>query len=220
MRPLRLTSPTATRLILAPGADDNASGVAAVLEAARILAPYDLDFTVRFIAFSAEEWGLYGSRAYAAGIQGSGQRIRGVINLDMIAYADAMPEDLQIIVNPQSSWLAIVFLAGSSYGPVDATLTVNASFVYSDHSPFWDRGLPALLAIEDNPLTNPYYHQTTDTRDKLQPEFFTAAARASLGVLAELAQPIKSGYPKTPVGVNGLWVNHRVSLQVLLRPFN
>lgn len=199
------TSPTATRLSLAPGADDNASGVAAVLEAARILAPYDLDFTVRFIAFSAEEWGLYGSRAYTAGIQGSGRRIRGVINLDMIAYADAMPEDLQIIVNPQSSWLGDVFLAGSSYGPVSATKTVNASFVYSDHSPFWDRGLPALLAIEDNPLTNPYYHQTTDTRDKLQPEFFTAATRASLGVLAELAQPIKSGHPKTPVGLYGWW---------------
>ncbi|MBP1770070.1 MAG: peptidase family protein, partial [Candidatus Aminicenantes bacterium] len=147
------TSPTATRLSLAPGADDNASGVAAVLEAARVLAPYDLDFTVRFIVFSAEEWGLYGSRAYTAGIQGSGQRIRGVINLDMIAYADAMPEDLQIIVNPQSSWLGDVFLAGSSYGPVNATKTVNASFVYSDHSPFWDRGWPALLAIEDNPLT-------------------------------------------------------------------
>ncbi len=124
----------------------------------------------------------------------------------MIAYADAMPEDLQIIVNPQSSWLGDVFLAGSSYGPVSATKTVNASFVYSDHSPFWDRGLPALLAIEDNPLTNPYYHQTTDTRDKLQPEFFTAATRASLGVLAELAQPIRSGHPQTPVGLNGVWV--------------
>ena len=202
------TSPTATRLSLAPGADDNASGVAAVLEAARVLAPYDLDFTVRFIVFSAEEWGLYGSRAYTAGIQGSGQRIRGVINLDMIAYADAMPEDLQIIVNPQSSWLGDVFLAGSSYGPVNATKTVNASFVYSDHSPFWDRGWPALLAIEDNPLTNPYYHQTTDTRDKLQPEFFTAATRASLGVLAELAQPIRSGHPQTPVELNGVWVVH------------
>jgi hypothetical protein len=202
-------SPSATRQTLAPGADDNASGVAAVVEAARVLAPYDLDFTVRFIAFSAEEWGLYGSRAYAAAVQGSSQRIRGVINLDMIAYANAMPEDLQIIVNPPSSWLGDLFLAAAAYGPVDATKTVNASFVYSDHSPFWDYGKPALLAIEDNPLANPYYHQTTDTLDKLQPEFFTAAARASLGLLAELAQPIKSGYPKTPVGVNGLWVNHR-----------
>ncbi len=200
------TSPSATRQTLAPGADDNASGTAAVVEAARVLAPYDLDYTVRFIAFSAEEWGLWGSRAYAAAARSAGERIRGVINLDMIAYADTMPEDLQIIVNPASDWMADLYLAAAAaYGPLDGTKTVDASFVYSDHSPFWDNNYPALLAIEDEPLTNPYYHQTTDTLDKLQPDFFTAATRASLGLLAELAQPIKAGYPRTPTVLIGLW---------------
>ena len=196
------TSPSASRQTLAPGADDNASGTAAVLEAARVLATYPLDFTVRFIAFSAEEWGLFGSRAYATGAALAGKSIIGVINLDMIAYADGMPEDLQIIVNPASSWLADRLLdAASSYGELGATKTVDASFVYSDHSPFWDRGYPALLAIEDNPLHNPYYHQTSDTLDKLNVDFFTSASRASLGLLAELAQPIREGYPATPVGL-------------------
>jgi len=197
------SSPSASRLTLAPGADDNASGTAAVLEAARILALYPLDFTIRFIAFSAEEWGLYGSRAYAAAARQAGESIVGVINLDMIAYANAMPEDLQVIVNSASGWLADRFLdASSAYGPLGATKTVDASFVYSDHAPFWDGGYPALLAIEDNPLTNPYYHQTTDTLDKFNLDFFTSATRASLGLLAELAQPIKAGYPKTPVGLS------------------
>jgi Zn-dependent M28 family amino/carboxypeptidase len=204
------TSPSASRLTLAPGADDNASGTAAVLEAARVLAPYELDYTVRFIAFSAEEWGLYGSRAYAAAARAAGERIRGVINLDMIAYADVMPEDLQIIVNPVSEWLADLFLAAAeSYGPLAATKTVDASFVYSDHSPFWDNAYPALLAIEDDPLTNPYYHRTTDTLSTLQPDFFTASARASLGLLAELAQPVKDGYPRTPASLEGVWMIHR-----------
>jgi len=196
------TSPSASRLTLAPGADDNASGTAAVIEAARILALYPLDFTIRFIAFSAEEWGLYGSRAYAAAAGLAGDRIVGVINLDMIAYANAMPEDLQVIVNAASGWLADRFLdAASSYGPLGATKTVNASFVYSDHAPFWDGGYPALLAIEDDPLNNPYYHKTTDTLDKLNLEFFTSATRASVGLLAELAQPLREGYPMTPVGL-------------------
>jgi len=196
-------SPSASRLTLAPGADDNASGTAAVLEAARILALYPLDFTVRFIAFSAEEWGLYGSRAHAAAARQAGERIVAVLNLDMIAYADAMPEDLQIIVNPDSGWLADRFLAAAAeYGALGATKTVDASFVYSDHSPFWDNGYPALLAIEDDPLTNPYYHRTTDTLDKLNSVFFTSATRASLGLLAELAQPIRAGYPDTPVGLS------------------
>jgi hypothetical protein len=195
------TSPS--RLTLAPGADDNASGTAAVLEAARVLAPYPLDYTVRFIAFSAEEWGLWGSRAYAGYARLGGQHILGVINLDMIGYADSMPEDLQIIVNGNSTWLADLFLgAGAHYGVVGATKTVDASFVYSDHSPFWDNGYPALLAIEDNPLTNPFYHRTTDTLDTLNIDFFTSATRASVGLLAELAQPIKDGYPRTPVGLD------------------
>jgi len=197
-------STSSSRLTLAPGADDNASGTAAVLEAARILAPHPLDFTVRFIVFSAEEWGLYGSRFHAAAARTAGDRILGVINLDMIGYADVPPEDLQIIVNPGSVWLGDLFLAaGAPYGGIGGTRTVDASMVYSDHSPFWDSGYPALLAIEDMPLTNPYYHRTTDTLATLDLDFLTRAARASVGLLAELAQPIKDGYPRTPVGLAG-----------------
>ena len=132
----------------------------------------------------------------------AGDRIVGVINLDMIAYADAMPEDLQVIVNSASGWLADRFLdAATNYGVLGATKTVDASFVYSDHAPFWDGGYPALLAIEDDPLQNPYYHKTTDTLDKINLDFFTSATRASLGLLAELAQPLREGYPKTPAGL-------------------
>lgn len=211
------TSPS--RLTLAPGADDNASGTAAVLEAARVLAPYDFDFTVRFIAFSAEEWGLYGSKAYAAAARAAGRRILGVINLDMIAYADAVPEDLSLIVNGGSGWLADLFqAAGVNYGPVTGAKTVDPSIVYSDHSPFWDYGYPALLAIEDYPLHNPYYHQTTDTLDKLNLDFFTASTRAAAGLLAELAQPVKPGYPATPTGLTGKPFSYRSvfnSLQAL-----
>jgi len=196
---------------LAPGADDNASGTAAVLEAARVLAPYDFDYTIRFVAFSAEEWGLLGSRAYVTRARlGMPDSILGVINLDMIGYADAVPEDLQIIVNGESTWLADLFLAaGPSYGPVGAKRIVDASFVYSDHAPFWDGGYPALLAIEDNPLNNPYYHRTTDTLDTLDFDFFTSATRASVGLLAELAQPVRAGYPRTPAGPGAVQVSYR-----------
>lgn len=200
------TSPSSTRLTQAPGADDNASGTAAVLEAARVLAPYPLDYTVRFVAFSAEEWGLYGSRAYAAAARAAGDRIRGVINLDMIGYADVMPEDLQIIVNSESAWLADLFCAaGPHYGVVAASKMVDASIVYSDHSPFWDNGYPALLAIEDYPLSNPFYHKTTDTLATLNPDFLTAATRTAVGLLAELAQPVKEGYPRTPAHLASVW---------------
>lgn len=203
-------SPSATRQTLAPGADDNASGMAAVIEAARVLAAYPLDFTVRFIAFSAEEWGLWGSRDYAAKARAAGESIIGVINLDMIAYADAMPEDLEVIVNGRSEWLAERLIAAAAlYADLAARKTVDSSFVYSDHSPFWDSGYLALLAIEDNPLRNPYYHQTTDTIDTLNFEFFVASSRASLALLTELAQPVREGYPRTPVGLSATPVVYR-----------
>jgi hypothetical protein len=103
--------------VRAPGADDNASGVAAVMEAARILAKYPLDFTVRFIAFSAEEWGLYGSHYYSAGVRASSERIIGVVNLDMIAYADTMPEDLDIVVKGQKWGPFLALLGGYRLNP-------------------------------------------------------------------------------------------------------
>jgi hypothetical protein len=76
---------------LAPGADDNASGTAAVMEIARVLAGTAFDFTVKLICFSAEEWGLYGSRHYAQTAKSQGEKILGVINLDMIAFSDTAP---------------------------------------------------------------------------------------------------------------------------------
>ncbi len=199
------TSPSATRATLAPGADDNASGTAAVLEAARVLSGFPMDFTVRFIAFSAEEEGLYGSRNYAMKARANGENIIGVLNCDMIAYADAMPEDLEVIVDSDSEWLADRLVgAASRYADLAADKTIDPSQIYSDHSPFWDQGYPALLAIEDEPLRNPYYHQVTDTVDKLNLDFLADSSRATVALLAELAQPLKAGYPMTPVGLSAV----------------
>jgi hypothetical protein len=187
---------------IAPGADDNASGTAAVMEAARILRLYSFDFTIRFIAFSAEEWGLYGSRHYASRARNQGEKIIGVINLDMIAYADSMPEDLELIVNPYSEWMAErINLSANTYAGLPVRKIVNASFVYSDHAAFWENGYAAVLGIEDEPLANPYYHRTTDTIDTLNFDFYADSTKAALGTLSELAQPVRLGYPKTPAGL-------------------
>ncbi len=191
------------RWTLAPGADDNGSGTAAVLEAARILAGRPFDFTVRFILFSAEEQGLVGSLRYVQEKLNPAENILAVINLDMIAYADQMPEDLDIIGNRASGWLVerMAALAGV-YGPVAARKIIDASFIYSDHASFWDRGIAAVCAIEDASVPNPYYHKTTDTVDTLNFTFFQAAARGSLVSLADLSQVIRAGYPSTPGDFN------------------
>jgi hypothetical protein len=189
----------------APGADDNASGVAAVMEAARILAGYPFDFTVRFIAFSAEEWGLYGSHFHSAAARAGSERIIGVLNFDMIAYADNMPEDLDVVVNDASWWMAerTEQIAGT-YTGLAVRKIVDPSFVYSDHSPFWDQGYSAFCGIEDADVNNPYYHTPGDTVDTLNFDFFEDAAKTALAALSDLAQPVRLGYPKTPAGLEAV----------------
>jgi len=184
---------------LAPGADDNASGTAAVMEAARIFANQSFDFTVKFICFSAEEWGLYGSRNYALEARQRGEDIIGVINLDMIAYTDSIPEDLDIISNSASEWLADRIISSSiAYTTLDISKIVNPTFVWSDHSSFWDSGYSAILGIEDIYISNPYYHTTSDTIDTLNLDFTTEVVKASLATAADLAQPVNT--PQTPAG--------------------
>lgn len=188
------------RPTLAPGADDNASGTSVVMEAARVLAGMPFDFTIRFVAFSAEEWGLYGSRHYAEAARQRGERIIGMVNLDMVGFVDRAPEELETIVNPASEWMADRFgTAAATYAPLAVRKVVNASSRSSDHAPFWDAGYSALECIEDLPLTNPYYHKTTDRFETLDMTFVSAVAKAAVALVAELAQPV--GPVATPTGL-------------------
>jgi hypothetical protein len=189
------------RPAVAPGADDNASGTSAVLEAARVLAGVGFDFTVKFIAFSAEEFGLYGSAHYAQDARNRGDRILAVINLDMIGYADQLPEDLDVIANPDSEWLVDrVRSVAASYTALPIAKSVSASTRSSDHAPFWDRGYAAVLCIEDIPLKNPYYHRVTDRFETLTMSFATAAVRTAVAAVGDLAQPV--GPVATPGGLS------------------
>jgi hypothetical protein len=188
-------------LILAPGADDNASGTAAVLEIARIMRDQPFDFSVRFICFSAEEIGLVGSRHYAQTAAAAGESIVGMISLDMIGYAARTGEDLNVIANNTSGWLADLFLsAAGTYTTLPVLTSIQPSVTGSDHSSFWDQGFSAVLAIESYPLVNPYYHKTTDTLDKLDMDFAASATKAALATVAVLAQPVST--PLAPAGVS------------------
>lgn len=176
--------------LLAPGADDNASGTAAVLEIARILAGASFEYTVKFICFSAEEWGLYGSDYYARKAKNRGEKIVGVINMDMVAYTDATRKKLEIYVNSSSNWLGAKFLqAAATYAPMSISKYVDGWADWSDHWSFWDYGYYALCGIESAADWNPYYHRTTDTLDKLNLNFCVSVTKASLAAAAVLAKP-------------------------------
>jgi hypothetical protein len=185
---------------LAPGADDNASGTAAVLEIARVLAATPLDFSVKFICFSAEEWGLYGSKHYAEAAAAAQQDIVAVINMDMIAYPDRHPWRFDVISNEISRGLADRYRANAAqYAGLTVNTMIFGSWPYSDQSPFWDHGYEALCVIENEDPQNPNYHTTSDTLSTLNLDYALLAVKASLATVVDTARIVST--PAAPAGL-------------------
>ncbi len=183
---------------LAPGADDNGSGAAAVIEIARLLAPVETDYTLYFICFSAEEQGLVGSEHFAAQAALQGLDIRAVLTMDMTAYHDPAGSDL---------WIEGFYSGATSIWLMDMLESIAAGYagltVYrypsdgfgSDHVPFHDHGYPAVLSIENEWDSNPCYHRTCDRVDRLDPWLWsriTAANAIAAGQLAQVRDPAGS----------------------------
>ncbi len=170
----------------APGADDNGSGTVAVLEAARILAPFDFDYTIRFAAWDEEEIGLVGSHAYAQSAFDQGHQILGVLNLDMIAWDSDNDYTYTIATNSLSQAFTNDYIATTAlYQP---QFTHNYYYTTaSDHASFWEFGYPAFLAIEDWYDFNAYYHTTNDDIPILNMDYFVAFVRSAIANLAAQA---------------------------------
>jgi hypothetical protein len=173
----------------APGADDNGTGVATILAAARVLNRYKFDHTLRFVAFSAEEGGLYGSSHYAAEAAKKGEDILAMINIDMIGYKDQEPEDMDIFANKKSTWLLDTLVDNAAvYAPgLLIYRIVNDTYDGTDHGPFWYNGYPAVCFMEDYYPSNRFYHTPADTIDTVDFPFTLKSVKLVAGTSAELA---------------------------------
>ncbi|MGA9351773.1 MAG: M28 family peptidase [Anaerolineae bacterium] len=183
------------RYTYAPGADDNASGVTAVMIAADILSQYDFGSTIRFVAFTGEEQGLIGSDYYAYDAYTEGDNILGVLNLDMIAYDSDDQPIIELHAGTMPGSIANLF--------TDVVDTYNITLVpeiitadatdRSDHASFWDYGYSAILGIEDWADFTPYYHTTGDRLSTLDMAYFTEFVKASVGTIATMSSPLPEG---------------------------
>jgi len=158
----------------APGADDNGTGTAVMVECARLLAPLALDVGLKFIAFSGEEEGLKGSKCYADSVShlADSDSILGVINVDMVGYVKDRHPLLTLAYDWKSRWLSDQLEEASMIAGLETEIEpVNLTGIpMSDHFPFWQIGVPGILFIEELEGTtpvNPYYHTTNDTQDRL-----------------------------------------------------
>jgi len=165
-----------------PGGDDNASGTAGVLEAARVLSQYQFESTIRFIGFNFEEDGLAGSKDYVENhAVPYAENILGVVNMDMILRpgSDVEPNNVidaeveaQAKHLPSIAWAQAFFQAAADYVP---SLIVNDTIIEtesgSDNDSFLNAGYPAFLVIENSLPdfwdANSYYHTFEDASDRL-----------------------------------------------------
>jgi hypothetical protein len=176
---------------IAPGADDNASGIATVLEAARLLSNYSSKYTIVYALWDEEEQGLHGSQNYVYQALNTNEDIQGVINIDMIGWDSD---------NDMKLWVNTIDTANSVYLS-DMTVQVNTLYQIgldpqvlnpgygSDNLVFWYYGFSAIGVEEYYGFDwNDYYHTTEDKIDKFNLTYFHRCAKMVIGTLASIAE--------------------------------
>ena len=185
---------------LAPGADDNASGTCAVMEAARLLAPLNFDYTLIFVAFDEEELGLIGSHAYADSSYNRGDSIKGVLNFDMIAWDGNNDYAMHLYTNNASNTFSTKAMnCFRVYQPVFQITYSVGNMSGSDHYYFWQRGYNAFCGIEYNNDFNPYYHTVNDNFAHVNMPYFLKFTQASIAALMTFGLDYFITFTHTPI---------------------
>lgn len=185
-----------------PGADDNATGVAVLLELARIFAAEPGKYPLQLVAFDLEEFSLLGSSHYATQLKQQQQPLRLMISLEMLGYCDHSPnsqdypvEVLKYFYPHQGNFIALIgnlptLLDMLRISHIISKRGINCRWLpvpdrglilpdtrRSDHSPFWDAGYRSLMVTDTANLRNPHYHQGSDSLDTLDLDFLTGVCR-------------------------------------------
>ncbi len=178
----------------APGANDNASGSSAVLEAARLGREYEFGATLRFLFVSGEELGMLGSTHYVLKAREEKREIAAAVNGDMIGYP-LTGNPARLIAGSyltRSRLIDSVLVYNTRYG-IGATFDVEVdSTGASDYGPFAAAGYEALNFAEGSAREiwgglDPYYHKPVDTIDKLSPDLIRKGGQIMLAAAAEVA---------------------------------
>ncbi|RMH02445.1 MAG: M20/M25/M40 family metallo-hydrolase [Chloroflexi bacterium] len=186
----------------APGANDNASGVAAMLEIARILSSRTWNQTVVFVAFAAEEQGMFGSRHFVANRLLQGWLVDAALNNDIIGGHPGIPQSVRVFspgpaTNPARHLARYVNYIGGLYLPTfPATLedAIDREGRYGDHISFINGGIPA-VRLTESVETPEFQHNGLDTSDRLDYSYLKKVTQLNLVVLANAI----GGPPPPPV---------------------
>ncbi len=178
---------------LAPGADDNATGVAAVLESARIMTKYEFEYSIVYCAYGCEEMGLYGSEAYASRCQQQGMDIIGYFNNDMNGYLHGEQIHIDCIYPNAVAPIGDYYMnVGSVYYPELPIRHVNFTQGDSDHTSFNNHGYMGIYPFEDYEHYSPYIHTVNDLIGNSVNSFEMSRqyCQMNMACLAEIANPL------------------------------
>ncbi|MEG4071592.1 M20/M25/M40 family metallo-hydrolase [Microcoleus sp. Pol14C2] len=184
-----------------PGADDNATGVAVLLELAREIASAPLKYPVQLVAFDMEEYGYLGSSHHAAKYKQQQESIRLMISLEMLGYCNhnpnsqSYPAGLKYFYPNSGNFIALIGtlrtvpdlinLSGKirkSGQPCEWLPVPNRGLIVpdtrrSDHVPFWDNGYPAIMVTDTANMRNPHYHRGSDRIETLDLDFLAGVCQ-------------------------------------------
>ncbi|MBE9166124.1 M20/M25/M40 family metallo-hydrolase [Pleurocapsales cyanobacterium LEGE 06147] len=193
-----------------PGADDNATGVAGLLELARAFAAKPPKYSIRLVAFDMEEYGMLGSTAYAAYLKQQKQPLKLMLSLEMLGYynvsphSQSYPAGLKYFYPDRGNFIALIGnlvtipelirLSGiirqqgtpCEWLPVPNSGKLLPQTRLSDHSPFWDRGYRALMVTDTAFLRNPHYHQPSDTLETIDLDFLAGVCQGLIAGIYSL----------------------------------
>lgn len=178
-----------------PGADDNATGIAVLLELARYFSQEIAKHPIRLVAFDLEEYGWGGSLPYATFLKERGEKLRLMLSLESLGYcshelnSQTYPAKfLEYIYPSQGNYIALIGNLGATtdmvkmrrqikkqvaceWLPVPLKGKILPDMRRSDHAPFWDCGYRAMMVTDTANARNPNYHTAKDTIDTIDLEF-------------------------------------------------
>ena len=192
-----------------PGADDNGSALAVLIEIARGAAATPPRRALRLVAFDLEEQHMAGSRAYARALSGRGERLHLMIALEMLGYrrsepgSQRYPAGLGLLYPGRGDFIGLIgdFRSTAMLHRLARAMRREVRCEWlavplrgrivpdtrrSDHAPFWDLGYPAIMVTDTANLRNPHYHRPTDTLETLDLAFLAGVCRGLVAGLDTL----------------------------------
>jgi hypothetical protein len=200
-------------------ADDNASGVAGVLEAARILSDYQFNYSIIYALWDEEEIGLVGSSFFASQADSNDMDIKGVLNFEMAGWDSNDDGKMDIHTRTISNSVLLgnfMYAIDTIYNLPLQPVVYNPGTTASDHNSFWQHSYSAICFSEAyyGGDFNPYYHSAQDRIDKFNLPYFHNVAKLGIGTIASLAENIVVSAKENVI------IPHSISVNNFPNPFN